>query len=171
LSTVFRAGKNARLRARCAPAGLTLGLVVTMLAGCANSKRPTVGPIEFVDATGAPISAVTTLAINQPVYMIATVSNDNDFLGVTWAVTCGAVGTGGSGGITTNTACGVASPSQTVSGPIPTYPSTGIITTYTAPSVIPKGGTATIYAHATSLPSAFSSVTFTIVDKQAASQR
>jgi hypothetical protein len=51
---------------------------------------------------------------------------------------------------------------------VPTYPSTGIITTYTAPSVVPKGGTVTITAHATSLPSVFSSVTLTIVAAQAA---
>jgi len=144
-------------------------LVVAMLIGCANPARPTVGPIEFTDAKGAPVSAVTTLAVNQPVYMVATVSNDSDLLGVSWTVTCGSVGTTGTGGTAINTACGVVSPPQTASGPVPTYPSSGIITTYTAPSMIPKGGTVTITAHATSLPSAVSNVTLTIVQTPATS--
>jgi hypothetical protein len=144
-------------------------LVFAVVIGCANPKPPTVSPIEFVDSNGNPVSAVTTLAINQPVYMVATVTNDNDFLGVSWTVTCGAVPSSGSGGTVINTACGVSNPAQTTSGPVPTYPSKGIITTYTAPSVVPKGGTVTISAHATSLPSVFSSVTLTIVETQNAS--
>jgi hypothetical protein len=163
MSSALRAERNTRLRAQCAPAGLALMLVVAMLTGCANPKGPTVGPIVFTDATGTPVSAVTTLAVNQPVYMVAEVSNDNDFLGVSWTVTCGSAPSGGSGGTVINTACGVCNPAQTASGPVPTYPSNGIITTYTAPSVIPKGGTVTITAHATSSPSVVSSVTLTIV--------
>lgn len=143
--------------------------VVAVAFGCANPKPPAVGPIEFVDSKGDPVSAVSTLDVNEPVYMVATVSNDNDFLGVSWTVACGSVPSSGSGGTVINTACGVASPTQTASGPVPNYPSTGIITTYTAPSVVPKGGTVTISAHATSLPSVLSSVTLTIIETQGAS--
>jgi hypothetical protein len=164
-----RAERNARSRTRCAPAGLALMLVVAVSIGCSNPNRPTVAPIQFVDATGGLLSPVTTLAVNQPVYMVATVSNDNDFLGVSWTVACGSTPSTGAGGTVISTACGVCNPAQTASGPVPTYPSTGIITTYTAPSAIPKGSTVTISANVTSLPSVFSSVTLTIVDPQSAS--
>lgn len=162
---MLRAERNAGLRTRCAPATLPLMLVIALLIGCANPSAPVVSPIEFTNAAGAPISAVATLAVNQPVYLVAAVSNDSDVLGVSWTVACGS---GGSGGTVINTACGICNPAQTASGPVPTYPSTGIITTYTAPSVIPKGGTVTITAHATSLPSIYSSVTLTIVEAQEA---
>lgn len=165
---MLRAERNAKLRTQYALAGFALMLVAATLIGCINSGVPTVGPIEFVDSTGAPISAVNTLAVNQPVYMVATVTDDNDVLGVSWTVTCGSAPSGGSGGIVINTACGVCAPAETESGPVPTYPSTGIITTYTAPSVVPKGNTVLIAAHATSLPSIYSSVTLTIVATQGA---
>jgi hypothetical protein len=163
LNTVLRAERHAGLWARCVPVGFALMLVAAELAGCSNHPQPTVNSIHFVDATGTPVSAVTMLPVNQPVYLYATVANDDDLLGVTWDVTCLSAALPVSG-VATSTACGVVSPAQTASGPIPTYPSTGIITTYTAPSAIPKGGTVTIIAHATSLPSAFRSVTLTIVD-------
>jgi hypothetical protein len=126
-----------------------------------------VGPIEFTDATGAPVSAVTTLAVNQPIYLVATVSNDNDLLGVSWTVTCGSAPP--AGGVSVSNACGFFIPAQTLSGPVPSYPMSGIITTYTAPSTIPKGGTVTISAHATSLPSVTSDVSLTIVQAQGSS--
>ena len=164
MKTGFGAKPELCLAARRILGRLAIMLVGAALAGCASPKRPTVGPIEFTDAKGAPASAVTTLAVNQPIYLVATVANDNDLLGVSWTVSCGTAPP--PGGVTINTACGVCNPAQTLSGPVPTYPSTGIISTYTAPSVVPKGGTITITAHATSLPSVVSSVTLTIVDAQ-----
>ncbi|MGA9673651.1 MAG: hypothetical protein WBQ94_30950 [Terracidiphilus sp.] len=138
-------------------------VLLALLAGCANTEKPDVGPIQFVTAAGAPVPGVTSLGINGVVYLVATVTNDNNFLGVSWTVDCGSLPAGG--GISTGTittACGVFTPAQTASGPVPTYPSTGIITEYTAPSAIPKGNTVTITAHATTLPSVTSSVTLTI---------
>ena len=93
--------------------------------------------------------------------MVANVTDDDQFLGVSWTVTCGSAAPVGGG--TIDTACGTCNPAQTESGPAPLYPATGIVTTYNAPSAIPKGATVTITAHATALPSVTSSVTLTIV--------
>jgi hypothetical protein len=130
-------------------------------SGCANSNKPTIGPIEFTNSTGAPVTAVSSLAVNQTVNLVATVTNDNALLGVSWTVTCGSASPAGA--VTISNACGTFTFTQTASGPVPTYPSSGIITTYTAPSTIPNGGTVTITAHVTSLPSVVSNVTLTIV--------
>jgi hypothetical protein len=98
--------------------------------------------------------------VNGQLYMIATVTNDNEDLGVSWTVTCGSAAP--PGGISIDSSCGVFTPAQTQSGPVPAYPVTGIVATYNAPSAIPKGNTVTITAHATALPSVTSSVTLTI---------
>jgi hypothetical protein len=167
LKTGLGAKPELCLGARRILGGLAIMLAGAVFIGCASPKRPAVGPIEFTDAKGAPVSAVTTLAVNQTIYLVGTVTNDNDLLGVSWSATCGS--TPPPGGVTISNACGIVSPAQTLSGPVPSYPMTGIITTYTAPSVIPNGGTVTVSAHATSLPSVFSSVTLTIVQSQGAS--
>ena len=168
--TAFRSGANASLRPPLTLAFPLLGLILSALAGCSNSTKPQVDPIEFTDSAGAPAPAVTSLAVNGQVYLVATVRDDYQFLGVSWTVTCGsAIPPGGSGGGGIDTACGVFNPAQTASGPVPSYPSTGIITTYIAPSVIPKGGDVTITAHATSLPSVTSSIKLTIAAAEAAS--
>jgi hypothetical protein len=92
--------------------------------------------------------------------MFANVANDDELLGVTWTVTCGSSGPANLQSI--NTACGTFSPVQTESGPIPLYPASGYVTTFTAPSAIPKGGTVTIAAAATSQPTATLSVTLPV---------
>jgi hypothetical protein len=139
-----------------------LAVILALLAGCAKG-RPVVGPIQFVDSQGAPVSAVSSLPVNGTIYLVATVTNDDEQLGVSWTANCGSAQSGGGTTGVINTACGEFTPQETASGPVPTYPSTGIIAEYTAPSVIPKGNTVTITAHATSLLSVTSSVTVTIV--------
>jgi ribosomal protein S10 len=102
--------------------------------------------------------------------MFANVIDDDQYLGVSWTVICANSTPVSSGSI--DTYCGTfgstnSNTAQTASGPIPLYlpTGTGIITAYNAPSALPKGETeetVTITAHATSLPSATSSVTLTI---------
>lgn len=163
--TAFRSGANGRLRPSLTLAPPILVLILSALVGCTNTAKPHIGPIEFVESAVSPVSvpAVTSVPTNGSIYLFATVTNDNQLLGVSWTVTCGSA-LPPSGGVISTT-CGTFTPAQTASGPIPTYAFTGIIATYQAPSVIPKGGTVTITAHATSLPSITSSVTLTIVEQ------
>lgn len=73
-----------------------------------------------------------TIIHNASASLVATVANDSAILGVDWTVTCGSPG-----------ACGAFSPTHTASG---------AQTTYTAPSVVPAGGTVTIIATSTTDP-------------------
>jgi hypothetical protein len=161
LITAFRSGRIVSLRLLRNPKLLSFALIVTLLNGCGGTSHPQIGPIAFTNASGASVPAVTSLAVNGQVYLVATVTNDNELLGVSWTVTCGsAVPPGGS---SIDSSCGSFNPTQTASGPVPLYQSTGIVTTYNAPPIIPKGMTVTITAHATALPSVTSSVALTIV--------
>lgn len=140
---------------------LSIALAAALTAGCGGKQRPLIGPIQFTDASGASVTAVSSLAVNGQVYLVATVTHDDQFLGVSWIATCGSAASPGTGAV--DTSCGTFSPSQTLSGPVPAYPQTGVIATYTAPAAIPKGKSVTITAHATSLPSVTSGVVLTIV--------
>jgi hypothetical protein len=146
---------------------LAFAPMLMLLAGC-SMNRPQIGAIAFVNASGTSISAPSSVAVNGPLYMLATVTNDDELLGVSWTVTCGSAPPPNSGNSSIDTSCGTFNPTQTLSGPIPLYPTTNIITTYTAPSAVPKGGTVTITAHATALPSVTSSITLTVVAAQTA---
>jgi hypothetical protein len=164
---IIRSGAHVSLRPPRALAISALALILPALVGCSSVTRPVVGPIEFTNSSGVSVSAVTSLAVNGQVYLVATVTHDDENLGVSWTVACGSAEPPSSGYI--DTSCGACVPAQTESGPVPLYPSTAFITTYTAPPAIPKGSTVTITAHATSLPSVSSSVTLTIVAAQAGS--
>jgi hypothetical protein len=165
LITAFRSGAFARLRPLRSLTLFSFTLVFVMLGGCGGTIKPQIGPIEFTNASGVSVPAVTSLAVNGQVYLIVTVTNDDQLLGASWTVSCGSEVP--PGGTSIDTSCGTCNPAQTASGPVPLYPSTGIITTYNAPPTVPKGGTVTITAHATALPSVTSSVTLTIVATQA----
>ena len=145
-------------------------LLSIALAGCGGSVKPAIGPVEFTTASGISAPAITSLAVNGQTNLVATVTHDDQLLGVSWTVTCGSASPPATGAI--DTSCGVLNPSQTASGPVPTYSTPGIafVTTYTAPPQIPKGGSVTITAHATSLPSVSSSVTLTIVKAASAGE-
>ena len=163
----FRSGTIASLRPLRSSKCLPLVLILMLLAGCGGAAKPQVGSIETFTspptAASVPVS-VSALAVNGQVFLVATVTNDDQLLGVSWTVTCGSAAP--PGGTSIDTSCGICNPAQTASGPIPLYPITGIVTTYSAPPAIPKGGTVTITAHATALPSVTSSVTLTIVAAQ-----
>lgn len=156
-------------------------MVLLALAGCADSTKPQVASITFAtDSSGTELVCTTAIASDTPshtpvcspgllpslaaggpgAYIFANVTNDNQNLGVSWTVTCGSATPLNSGAL--DTSCGTFQPPQTLSGPVPPYTTTGIVTTYNAPPTVPKGGTVTIVAHATSLPSVTSAVTLTI---------
>jgi len=159
-----------------------LSTILFIIVGCGNSNRPEIASITFTtDSSGTepvcttavtPSTPVNTpvctaallptlVAGGQAVHIFANVEEDNQLLGVSWAVSCGSEAPVASG--TIDTSCGTLQPAQTLSGPVPLYPATGIVTNYNPPSALPKGGTVTIIAHATSLPSVTSSVTLNIV--------
>jgi hypothetical protein len=141
-----------------------LGIVLAVLSGCGGMGKPQIGPIQFTDASGASVTAISSLAVNGQVFLVGDVTSDDQFLGVSWTVTCGSAAP--PGGPSIDNSCGTFNPTETMSGPVPQYPTKGIITTYTAPTAIPKGGTVTITAHVTALPSITSSVMVTIVAGQ-----
>lgn len=175
------------LRPACVPTFSVLALVLPVLGGCGGSAKPQIASITFTsDASGKTPLCTTAMTPDTPpgtplcssallpvltaggpaIYFFANVTNDDQYLGVSWTVTCSSDASAGSGSI--NTACGIFNPAVTTSGPIPPYTTTGIVTTYNPPSASPKGGTVTISAHATSLPSIASSVTLTIAAAQSA---
>jgi hypothetical protein len=157
---------SARLR-RLAP--LPFLLAALFVPGCTSSstERPEVGPITFTDAFGNSQPALTALTAGQGTYMDVTITNDIALLGANWSVTCQSAlppGTPLPPGETEDTSCGIFTPSHTLSGPIPSYATSGAgyVTFYTAPAAPPKGNTVTLYAASTSDPSRYSSVTLTI---------
>jgi hypothetical protein len=127
-----------------------------------------ISPIGFTDANGVPLStAPTSLTSGQGAYATVTVTNDPQLLGVNWSVYCGSApppGTPLPPGQTQDETCGTFTPAHTMSGPIPTYVTsgTGYVTFYVAPGNPPKNGMVTLYAAATSNPSKYSSVTLSI---------
>jgi len=146
-----------------------LAIVMLFVSGCgsSSSSRPQVGPITFTDATGAEQSALTSLAAGHGTYLDVTVTNDISLLGANWTVTCQSAlppGTPLPPGQLQDTSCGTFAPLHTMSGPVPSYATSGAgyVTFYTAPAAPPKGGTVTLYAGSTADPSRYSTVTLTI---------
>jgi hypothetical protein len=139
-----------------------------LVSGCTSGGTlPNVGPITFAEATGASEPAISALTAGQGAYMEVTITNDNALLGANWSVNCESAlppGTPLPPGQTEDTSCGSFTPLHTMSGPVPSYATSGAgyVTFYTAPAAPPKGGTVTLYAASTSDPSRYSSVTLTI---------
>lgn len=188
--TGFCPGVERNLRSTCSLSLASLAFILSTFSGCANSTKPQVASITFTtDSTGAtpvctkviasetpantPVCSSALLpslvAGGQAAHLYANVIHDNQDLGVSWTVTCGSATPTGSGAI--DTSCGTFSYAQTLSGPVPLYNTTGIVTAYNPPSAVPKGQTVTITAHATSLPSVASSVTLNIVAAQSSVER
>ena len=163
--------------------GLACLVLATLLNGCANGGgKAQIASMTFASnaqgtnvvcttaslssASTAPVCSAATLPTvvvggSSSIYIFANVANDDELLGITWTVTCGSSGPVNLQSV--NTACGTFSPVQTLSGPIPIYQTSGIVTTYTAPSQVPKGGTVTLTASATSQPTVTLSVTLAVV--------
>jgi hypothetical protein len=151
-------------------AGFAMSLLA--LSGCSSgnssSAKPQVGAIAFTDANGSVQAApVTSLTVNQGTYLDVALTSDPQMLGADWSVVCGSAlppGTPLPPGQTQDQSCGTFTPAHTMSGPIPSYVTsgTGYVAFYTAPAVPPKQGTVTLYASATSDHTKFSTVTLTI---------
>ncbi len=140
-----------------------------LVSGCTSGStmRPHVGAISFTDATGNALPAITALTAGQGAYMEVAITNDASLLGANWSVTCKSAlppGTPLPPGETEDTSCGIFTPMHTMSGPVPSYATSGAgyVTFYTAPAAAPKGGTVTLFAASTSDPSQYTSVTLTI---------
>lgn len=122
------------------PKLLLLVLCGTLLtAGCGGGTKSGPTTIAFAQGQMAPPSSVAT---NSTVQFAATVTNDTENLGVGWLLTCGAP-VPQCGSITRHTASGQP-------------------TTFIAPASIPPGGTVTIEANSSAVPSASVTTTITI---------
>lgn len=147
-------------------------LAAGVLAGGCGSGTSTadisVGAPAFTDVNGAPVAtAPTSLNSGQSAYLTVAVSDDPQNLGANWSVYCGSApppGTPPPPGQTQSDACGTLTPSHTLSGPVPSYATSGAgyVALYTAPPAPPARGTVTLYASSTTNPSRWSSVTLTI---------
>jgi hypothetical protein len=127
-----------------------------------------VGSIAFTDVNGAPLKTPPgSLTASQGVYVTVTVNNDPQNLGADWSVYCGSALAPGAPlppGQTEDESCGTFTPAHTLSGPIPSYITTGAGYTalYAAPGTPPKNGVVTLYAISTTAPNKFSSVSLSI---------
>ena len=155
---------------RCLLFSISPAVALLVLGGCSTTTKPVVGAINVINASGAaqpPITSPLPLVHGAQAKFIVNVTNDAEGLGADWTATCTSTTPGGGLVLVDDpTICGSFSPAHTTSGPVPTYPypaATVYITTYNAPGSAPsQGGTVTITANATSLPSSTSSITLTI---------
>jgi hypothetical protein len=165
--TIDAAGPTPALRPVCA---LLLAAGMVALAGCASgnsSSKLQIGAIAFTDANGSPQTTLTSLTAGQSTYLSATLTGDAQLLGVDWSVYCGSApppGTPLPPGQTEDDSCGTFTPVHTMSGPVPSYVTSGsgYVTLYTAPATPPKQGTITLYAAATSNHSRVSTTALTV---------
>jgi len=118
---------------------IMFGLSLLALSGC-NSTRA-VAPVIIAFTPGqAPPSSVTASSSTQ---FAATVTNDTGNLGVSWLLTCNAPVVAQCGSLTRHTASGAPA-------------------TYVAPASVPPGGTVTIQANSSAVPSAGITATITV---------
>lgn len=132
------------------PISFCLAFMV-FLSGCGSSAATKAGAISVTYPSG--------VTANQfPVLSTATVSmmpiNDKVNAGVDWTLTCGGSPTSTAVSSVTSVGCGTVLPSHTASG---------VLATYTAPSLVPVDSVVTITARVTSDPSQTAMVVLTIV--------
>jgi hypothetical protein len=140
------------------------------ISGCSSnnsSLKPQVGAIAFTDANAVAQKPLTSLTVSQGTYLDVALTNDPQLLGADWSVVCGSALAPGAPlppGQTQDESCGTFTPGHTMSGPVPSYVTSGAgyVTFYTAPAIPPKQGTVTVFASATSDHSRFASVTLAI---------
>jgi hypothetical protein len=174
-SAVVMSEANRRRRKKKPASGLAaIGLLAAGLlgAGCSSGTSPSkvgVGAITFTDVNGTPLkSPPSLLNSGQSAYLEVTLTNDPQNLGANWSVYCGSApppGTPPPPGQTQDQSCGTFTPAHTMSGPVPSYVTSGsgYVTLFTAPAAPPAQGTVTLYASSTSNPSRWSSVSLTVV--------
>jgi hypothetical protein len=150
---------------------ITLGTFCLALFGCASDRpKPLVSDIVFTDGLGHPQAVPSELKAGSGTYLDVVVSNDSELLGANWSVSCSnqpPAGTPLPPNQPVDMSCGTFTPVHTLTGPVPTYATSGagIVTFYTAPAMVPKDGTVTLYASATSDPSQNSSIKLTIISQ------
>jgi hypothetical protein len=149
-------------------AGL-LGICL-ILPGCGSNSAPVqVGPIAFTDSDGNQVGGrQTTLTAGDTTYVDVALTGNAAALGVDWTVDCGSApppGTPLPPGELEDDSCGYFTPVHTLSGPVPTYATSGAgyVTVFTAPAAPPKTGVVTLFAAATGDHSRYSTVTLTIL--------
>ncbi len=168
-SKVSALGRS-RLAGALGMAILAAGLLAA--SGCSSSRSASklvVGAVTFTDVNGV-AAAMPRQVITQgeSTYLDIALADDPQNLGVNWSVFCGSApppGTPLPPGQTEDQSCGTFAPAHTMSGPIPSFASSGAgyVALYTAPPAVPKQGVVTLYASATSDPSRTSSVTLTVL--------
>jgi hypothetical protein len=109
---------------------------MSMLAGCGGGKKGTLPTIAF-----GPMAPPSSVMETSSVEVAATVKDDSANLGVSWLLTC-------------------SSPTATSCGSITRHTASGVPATFIAPLAAPPGGTVTIQANSSAVPS--QSVTATI---------
>jgi hypothetical protein len=154
------------------PAALALLLAsLAAVSGCSSGSSVSdivVKPITFTDENGTPLkSPPVSLTTSHGTYVDVTLTNDPQLLGADWSAYCGSALPPGAPlppGQTQDQSCGTFTPAHTISGPLPSYVTSGAgyVAFYTAPPATPKLGTVTLYAISTSDHSKFSSTTLTI---------
>src|SRR5277367_1972491 len=115
---------------------LVVAFVASFVSACSSSKH-TLAAISVQLAPPPPASQEVSTSIQ----LTAQTVNDTAAAGVDWTVTC------------TSADCGSIAPAHTASGGA---------TTYTAPSVVPTGGSVTVTATSTTDTTASASATITI---------
>jgi hypothetical protein len=114
------------------------GLFLLALGGCSSSKAAAPVTIAFTQGQVPPSSVMASSSTQ----FAATVANDTQNLGVSWLLTCGAP-VAQCGSVTRHTASGEPA-------------------TYIAPASAPPGGTVTIQANSSAVPSAGITATITV---------
>src|SRR5271170_3770512 len=116
-----------------------LCVLVLLSTGCGVTKSL---PTTLAFASG-PMAPPSSVAANSSTQFAATVSNDPANLGVSWLLTC-------------------ASPTASDCGSITRHTASGEPTTFIAPVSIPSGGTVSIQANSSAVPSQSLTTTITI---------
>lgn len=116
------------------------GLSAMLFNGCGGAAKVVPPTIAFAAGQMAPPSSVMETSSAQ---FAAIVSNDAENLGVSWLLTCN-------------------SPKAADCGSISRHTASGVPTTYIAPLSAPPGGTVTVVANSSAVPSQSVSTTITI---------
>lgn len=118
---------------------ITITATVTSNPSQSSSVSMTIVALPIAVLLTQPQPVPSSLNVNQAITVIAQVTNDVAGAGVAWTATCG------------SSACGSF------------YPTQGLASIYTAPSVAPTGGTVTISATSLTDTTKSASITLTIV--------
>src|SRR5258708_3984662 len=145
------AGRMFRRRRLLGVAAMLLSMLVVGVTGggTGSATRPVLGAIAATDPLGVVAGQRSSAVVNSKTSLSVTVAGDQK-LGVDWAVTC--TGSPTPGGIAG--ACGSVAPAHT---------DNGLVTTYTAPSLVPLDNAVTITAAATVDPTRMAVLNLTIL--------